>query len=179
MAKVPKSRIALAAALSALLVYHLIIRPRSFRWEATPKEVRQAFPGDGLVPNPMRGTTRSITIDAPAAVIWPWLVQMGFGRASWYTTQFLEKGLRGLIETGLLNPDYYRRYKAQWKPNADRVLHHRYSPGSRPPQSRSLHRIQLGFLSSPNRRPQYKVHPPGKNQLLPPPEVNALSTQSV
>lgn len=122
MAKIPKSTIALAGVLSALLGYHLIIRPRSFRWGAAPIEIRQVFPGDELVLNPMKQTTRSITIDAPAAAIWPWLVQMGFGRGSWYTYQFLEKVLRGLGEIGLLNPDYYRRYKAQWKPNADRVL---------------------------------------------------------
>lgn len=122
MAKMSKSKIALAGALSALLGYHLIIRPWSFRWGAAPKEVRQAFPGDELVTNPMRQTTRSISIDAPAAAIWPWLLQMGFGRGSWYTYEFLEKILRGLGENGLLSPNYYQRYKAQWKPNADRIL---------------------------------------------------------
>ena len=28
---------------------------------------------------------RGITIAAPAEAIWPWLVQLGYGRAGWYT----------------------------------------------------------------------------------------------
>mgnify|MGYP001551771848 CR=1 FL=1 len=105
-----------------MLGYHLILRPWTFRWGASPTELHQAFPGDELVPNPFRVTTRSITINAPVAAIWPWLVQMGFGRASWYTYEFLEKILRLSGELGLLNPDYHQRYKAQWKLNADRLL---------------------------------------------------------
>ena len=122
MAKIRKSTLALAGGLAALLGYHLIIRPWSFRWGAAQTEVRQVFPGDELVPNPFRVTTRAITINAPAPDIWPWLVQIGFGRASWYTYEFLEKILRLSGEIGMLNPDYYQRYKAQWKPNADRLL---------------------------------------------------------
>lgn len=47
---------------------------------------------------------------------------MGFGRANWHTYQFLEKIMQFSGEIGLLNPDYYQRYKAQWKPNANRIL---------------------------------------------------------
>jgi hypothetical protein len=122
MAKIRKSTLAFGAGLGALLGYFLVIRPWSFHWGAAPAEVRKRFPGDELVPSPMRQTTRSITINAPASAIWPWLVQMGFGRASWYTYQFLEKFMRLSGDLGLLNPDYYQRYKAQWKPNADRIL---------------------------------------------------------
>jgi hypothetical protein len=122
MAKIRKTTFALGAGLAALLGYHFIIRPWSFRWGTTTTELRQAFVGDELIPNPFRVTTRAITINAPAPDIWPWLVQMGFGRANWYTYQFLEKILRLSGELNLLNSDFYQRYKAQWKPNADRVL---------------------------------------------------------
>ena len=29
--------------------------------------------------------TRGMTIDAPPAAVWPWLVQLGFGRGGWYS----------------------------------------------------------------------------------------------
>ena len=35
-----------------------------------------ALPGDEMVQNPKRQTTRSLVIDASAEAIWPWLVQM-------------------------------------------------------------------------------------------------------
>ena len=29
--------------------------------------------------------TRSLVIDAPPAAVWPWLVQLGYGRGGWYS----------------------------------------------------------------------------------------------
>ena len=55
------------------------------RWGATDEEVAAALPGDDLVPMPTVETTHAVTIAAPAAAVWPWLVQMGYGRAGWYT----------------------------------------------------------------------------------------------
>jgi hypothetical protein len=36
-------------------------------------------------------STRAITIDAPPEVVWPWLVQMGSGRAGFYTHEWVER----------------------------------------------------------------------------------------
>jgi hypothetical protein len=55
------------------------------RWGATAAEVHEPLPGDEMVPHPVVETTHAITIAAPAAQVWPWLVQMGYGRAGWYT----------------------------------------------------------------------------------------------
>lgn len=55
------------------------------RWGATDAEVHCALPGDDLVPHPMLETTHAITINAPRTAVWPWLVQMGYHRAGWYT----------------------------------------------------------------------------------------------
>ncbi len=52
------------------------------KWGATETEVSMSLPGDDLVPNPVLVSTRAITIRAPAAAIWPWLMQMGQG-GSW------------------------------------------------------------------------------------------------
>jgi hypothetical protein len=63
------------------------------RWGATQAEVDAVLPGDEL-PNPMGDrpvSTRAITIDAPPEAVWPWLVQMGSGRAGFYTHEWVER----------------------------------------------------------------------------------------
>jgi len=36
-------------------------------------------------------STRAITIDAPPEQVWPWLMQMGIGRAGFYTHDWVER----------------------------------------------------------------------------------------
>jgi hypothetical protein len=48
------------------------------------------MPGDDLVEQPQQVATRAITINAPASVVWPWLVQMGYQRAGWYSYDCLD-----------------------------------------------------------------------------------------
>ena len=69
--------------------------PRVLKWGATDDEAVRPLPGDQLVDNPMYVTTRAITIAAPAAAIWPWLVQIGQNRGGFYTYDALEN-LAGL-----------------------------------------------------------------------------------
>jgi hypothetical protein len=71
-------------------VYILFIRPWHLRWGATDEEVDRPMPGDDQVPHPMLQATRAITIRASAAEIWPWLIQMGFRRAGWYSYDILD-----------------------------------------------------------------------------------------
>jgi hypothetical protein len=60
-------------------------------WGVVPDEASKPLPGDSLVPEPMAIETRGITIDAPPARVWPWLVQMGYGRAGWYSYDTLDQ----------------------------------------------------------------------------------------
>ena len=53
------------------------------------------LPGDELLSDAGLVSTRAITIDAPPAAIWPWLVQMGSGRGGAYTYDWIEN-LAGL-----------------------------------------------------------------------------------
>ncbi|MDR1633663.1 MAG: hypothetical protein LBS27_01795 [Bifidobacteriaceae bacterium] len=63
-----------------------IVGPRLHSgWGATPHERSAPLPGDELVPSPVFHSTRAITIQAPPESVWPWLVQMGTGRAGWYS----------------------------------------------------------------------------------------------
>jgi hypothetical protein len=60
------------------------------RWGATDAEVAAAMPGDELVPGSQTFCTRAITIDAPPGAVWPWLVQVGFGKAGFYANDLLD-----------------------------------------------------------------------------------------
>ena len=51
---------------------------------ASRAEARRELPGDDIVVEPDVQATRAITIEAPPAQVWPWLAQMGHGRAGWY-----------------------------------------------------------------------------------------------
>jgi hypothetical protein len=59
-------------------------------WGATPAETKKRLPGDGLVPRPRMQSTRALTIQAPPAAVWPWLLQFGLKRGGWYSYDFLE-----------------------------------------------------------------------------------------
>jgi hypothetical protein len=59
-------------------------------WGIDPLEATKPLAGDDLVPTPTAVQTRAITIDAPPEAVWPWLAQMGFDRAGWYSYDQLD-----------------------------------------------------------------------------------------
>ena len=71
-------------------VYLRVIRPWQLRWGATDDEVGRAMPGDEIVARPTFNATRAVTVQTPASMIWPWIVQIGFGKAGWYTYDLLD-----------------------------------------------------------------------------------------
>jgi hypothetical protein len=82
------ARIAVGAATAGvgfLAVYLRFVRPWALRWGATEEEAVRSLPGDELVTKADYVATRAITIHAPPQEVWPWLVQIGSGRAGWYT----------------------------------------------------------------------------------------------
>jgi hypothetical protein len=80
----------LRAALLALVSYIVLIRPRLLHWGATDDEVQAEYPGRELIPGATRSATMAVTIDAPPSRVWPWLVQMGYGRGGWYSWDRLD-----------------------------------------------------------------------------------------
>ena len=79
---------ALGAGVSA--VYVTVVRPWALRWGATDQEAARRSPGDGVVQRADFVATRAITIHATADQGWPWLVQIGSGRADWYSYDRLD-----------------------------------------------------------------------------------------
>ena len=58
---------------------------------STVDERAAPLPGDDLVRRPNAVTDHAITIDAPPEDVWPWVVQMGWGRAGWYTARWVDQ----------------------------------------------------------------------------------------
>jgi len=90
-----------AAAIATTILTSPITRPWYSKWGASETEVTKRLPGDEQVPDPTLESTRAITIQAPAADIWPWLVQMGQGRGGLYSYERLEN----LVGCGMCNAD--------------------------------------------------------------------------
>jgi hypothetical protein len=90
-----RSKLAFAgvgAAAGAALAYRFL-RPAALNWGATAEEIHGRLPGDELLPEPDLVATRAITVDAPPSAVWPWLVQMGPGRAGAYSYDWIERVL--------------------------------------------------------------------------------------
>jgi hypothetical protein len=67
-----------------------LVRHWHRRWGATDAEVAAVMPGDELVPGAHVFCTRAITIGGPPEAVWPWLVQVGFGKAGFYSNDLLD-----------------------------------------------------------------------------------------
>jgi hypothetical protein len=77
------------------LVYQLLLRRPILKWGATDAEARARLPGDELLEEADGVATRAITINAPAAAVWPWIAQMGPApRGGAYTYDWIENLLR-------------------------------------------------------------------------------------
>src|SRR5437763_10474062 len=94
----PVRILALSAAVTACTaamdrLYRRYLRQRVLTWGATADEATRRLPGDELLDPADIVATRAIGIDAPPSAIWPWLVQMGPGRAGAYTYDWIERRL--------------------------------------------------------------------------------------
>jgi len=76
--------------IGAAAAYLRLIRPWQLRWGATDAEVERSMPGDDDVPRPTFNATRAVTVAARPEQIWPWLIQIGVGRAGWYSYDWLD-----------------------------------------------------------------------------------------
>jgi hypothetical protein len=89
------------------------------RWGATDAEVAAAMPGDELVPKPSFNATRAITITAPPQDVWPWIVQIGTGRAGFYAYDLFDNGARPSADRIL--PELQDTQVGDWVPMSSKV----------------------------------------------------------
>jgi hypothetical protein len=96
---------------AAVLEYGLdtaygLAHPELLRGGATPGEEVRPLAGDDLVPEPIWEATRAETVHAAPRDVWPWLVQMGYGRGGWYA--FAPFDPRGENTIDVIEPNLQR-----------------------------------------------------------------------
>jgi hypothetical protein len=93
----PVGRAARRAGLSAVGTYaaylvHGLRHPGLLRPTVTAEERADRLPGDDIVRDPDWVTNFGIDIAVPPGRVFPWIVQIGYGRAGWYTWFPLDNG---------------------------------------------------------------------------------------
>lgn len=79
-----------------------MLQGRRSHWGLTEEEEATPRPGDALVPTPRWSWTHAVEVDAPASDTWPWVIQIGQGRAGFYSYQALEN----LVGCEVVNADH-------------------------------------------------------------------------
>jgi hypothetical protein len=93
---------------AAWCAFLLVLHPSFMNWGSTADE--RAAPLLGDTAPPAAYFTRAITIDAPPAAVWPWLMQIGQDRAGFYSNDWLENLFGGDIHNGaVLRPEWQAR----------------------------------------------------------------------
>lgn len=89
-----------------------LYRRRHLSWGSTPAEVDAAMAGDELLSDAQFVSTRSITIAAPPEHVWPWLVQVGGGRAGFYSNDLIDN--LGRPSANTIVPELQHLEVGQW-----------------------------------------------------------------
>ncbi len=96
-----------------------LVRRRHLRWGATDEEVIAPLLGDDSITEPDYVSTRALTIAAAPEQVWPWLVQVGRGRAGFYSDDLLDNGAVPSART--VEPEQQRLHIGQWVPMAEKI----------------------------------------------------------
>ena len=73
-------------------------------WGATEAEINGPVIGDDLCLLARVSATRCIDIDAPPDAVFPWIRQMGFGKAGWYSHDWIDN--LGRRSATCINPEW-------------------------------------------------------------------------
>ncbi|MCP4201000.1 MAG: hypothetical protein GY769_03610 [bacterium] len=70
--------------------FQFLYRPWQRNWGATEQEIARRMPGDEVISEPGFNATRAVTIRGRPDEIWPWIVQIGYLRAGFYSYDRLD-----------------------------------------------------------------------------------------
>jgi hypothetical protein len=76
------------------VLHTLLLRSYTSTKGSTPEEISASMPGDSIVAAPDYVSTHAITIDARPREVFPWLMQMGLGKAGFYNYDWLNNRFR-------------------------------------------------------------------------------------
>ena len=79
--------LSLAGALTGYGILHHLGRTSG----STRAERRRSLPGDEMIPSASFVTNHAATLGAPPDAVWPWLTQVGWHRAGWYTPRWVDR----------------------------------------------------------------------------------------
>jgi hypothetical protein len=82
--------IALAMLAGMVIAFYLQLREQQQTWGVVPGDAGKTLAGDDVIADADIVETRTLTVDAAPSAVWPWLVQMGFGRGGWYSYDRLD-----------------------------------------------------------------------------------------
>jgi hypothetical protein len=87
-----------------VLVAWFVYRPWALSWGSTDEEIARPMPGDEVLDQPTFNATRTVTIGATPEEIWPWIVQIGYRRAGFYSYDSLDND--GIPSAERILPEY-------------------------------------------------------------------------
>ncbi|MDP9330388.1 MAG: hypothetical protein M3P11_07120 [Actinomycetota bacterium] len=90
--------VSLLIASAVIGTYLLVVGPWQRRWGTTDEELHRSMPGDALLRPAAPSTTRAITIDASPEEVFPWLLQIGYGRGGWYSYDWIDNDGKPSVE---------------------------------------------------------------------------------
>jgi len=82
--------VGVGASLLLIGMYLTVVGPWQRRWGATDLDIQRTMPGDELLRADAPTTTRGITIHASPQEVFPWLLQIGYGRGGWYSYDWID-----------------------------------------------------------------------------------------
>ena len=85
-------------------LFQLVYRPWQRNWGATDEEVGRPMPGDEIIAGAGFVATRAVTIRGRPEEIWPWIVQIGYRRAGFYSYDRLDHD--GVPSARRILPEY-------------------------------------------------------------------------
>lgn len=95
----------------------VVLWPWHRTWGSTRDELMLVLPGDTADRNPALSLQHAVTIDAPPAAVWAWLVQLGQDRAGFYSYDWLERAfgaeIRNIKE---IRPEWQERNVGDYVP---------------------------------------------------------------
>jgi hypothetical protein len=84
-------KVIIVSVLAGMVVAFLLqLREQQQTWGVVARDVTKILAGDDIIEDADIVETRTIVVEAAPSTVWPWLVQMGYGRAGWYSYDRLD-----------------------------------------------------------------------------------------